>query len=490
LSGVALAALILPFGILSPAHADPPVPDAPAAPDAPGDPGSPGGPLVSAEPTIIALTVEHTPAPSTAARATRTMTVYPVPTSAAALRRITTAPNGDMWFVEQDANKVGRITPAGAITEFTLPPTTTGGGWVYDLDVDAAGNVWVVWDQGRKVSRFHPNAPTQGVAWDLGAPYGEEIRVGPDATWVTMSYDEDGILRIADNSANWHDNAPECDGALGRGRDGAMWCQEFDKLIRVNPDGSGGVSRPLPADAIYPYSVATGPNHRIWFGRDSGGTMFTSPGRGDIGWVTHADAVRTTKLGSRVAPRSLVAGRDGNVWFTSVGAAKGIGHVTKDGKRGAVAKVGNYEPTSLTYGKDGNIWFTDSENNAIVRVSRDALWVTNVDLGYGSKLKPHAQPKAKVKGTLDADRKRRKATMKLSCGSGLVPCQGKVVVKAGKRTVAKGAYAVAARATGKETVKLTAAARKLLKKRGKVAVQVTLRPASGGKVKAKTRLTR
>ncbi len=51
------------------------------------------------------------------------VTVFPVPTSAADLGRITTAPDGSMWFLEEDANKVGRITTSGQIQEFALPPT-------------------------------------------------------------------------------------------------------------------------------------------------------------------------------------------------------------------------------------------------------------------------------------------------------------------------------------------------------------------------------
>lgn len=420
------------------------------------------------------------------------MKAFPVPTSSAGLRRITTAPDGDMWFVEERTNKIGRITRAGDITEYTLPETTTGDGRVIDLDVDADGRIWVVWDSGWKVGRFTPGNPSMDT-WKFAYPYGEQVRVGAGAAWVTMSYDRDGVVRIAGDSATWHANAPKCDDALGVGRDGAMWCRQSGKLVRIKADGSGGVTRPLPADAIYPYSVATGPNHRIWFGRDSGGTMFTSPGRGDIGWITQANKVRTTRLGTRVAPRSLVTGRDGNVWFTSVGAAKGIGHVTKDGKRGAVAKVGNYEPTSLTHGRDGNIWFTDAEHNVIVRVGRDRLWTTNVQVGERSQLKPRKQPKVKVKGKVDANKARSRATLKIGCAKGgkaKVPCQGRVVVKAGRKTVAKGSYAVAKKTTSRVTIKLNGKARKLLKKKSAVAVQVVLKPASGGKAKRKTKLTR
>ncbi|TYL45670.1 hypothetical protein FXB39_17010 [Nocardioides sp. BGMRC 2183] len=475
-AALALTAPLLGLASATPVHAEDRTGPSSASSD---------GPAITGHPDEI--TVERT---RTTARRGGTFTAYPVPTSGADLGRITTAPDGSMWFVEEDANKVARITTRGVITEYVLPETTTGEGVVYDLDVDAAGRVWVVWDTGWKVSRFDPAAPQNGYTWEFDYPYGEEVRVGPDAVWVTVSYDEDGIVRIAGNNATWAANAPECDGALGRGRDGLMWCQEFDNLIRVNAGGTGGTTFPLPDDATYPYSVATGPNQKIWFGRDGGGTMFTSPSRGNIGWVTANNKVQVRRLGDRTAPRSLTTGKDGNVWFTSVGSAKGIGHLNPKGQ-GAVVKVGNYQPTALTYGSDGAIWFTDADHNTVVRVARQHLWVTNVDLGARSQLAPHPQPRLQVKGKrLDADKRRRKATTKVSCGKGGYPCQGKATVTVGRRKVGTGSYVVPARRTAKVNVKLNAAARAQLKRRPAVAAVLVLKSAAGKVTRAKVRLTR
>ena len=437
---------------------------------------------------VIALEVHHTPPPRRVAAA-GDFQVFPVPTSAAGLGRITTAPNGDMWFVESDKNKVGRITTAGAISEYTLPPTTTGEGIVKDLEVDAAGNVWVVYDSGWRVVRFHPSNPAGGYGWVYADPYGEEVRVGPNATWVTMSYDDDGIVRITGDTSTWDPNAPECDGALGRGRDGLMWCQQFDRLIRVNAAGNGGVAYPLPSDATYPYSVATGPTGRIWFGRDSGGTMFTSPSRGNVGWVGDDNQVGIIRTGDRTAPRSLVSGADGNVWFASVGAAKGIGHVNAQGV-GAVVQVGNHAPTAVTYGADGAIWFTDATNNSIGRVPRERLWVTNVDVGRNSQLAPHAQPPVAAKKKVTADKRRKKAKLTLTCGNGILTCSGSVLVTAGKKKVAAGSYAVAVNSRAKVSVKLTKKGRQLLQRSRSVKVKVLLTATTGAQSVRKARLTR
>src|ERR1700736_1982908 len=46
------------------------------------------------------------------------ITEFTVPTAASLPREITLGPDGNLWFTEQHGMKVGRITPAGVITEF------------------------------------------------------------------------------------------------------------------------------------------------------------------------------------------------------------------------------------------------------------------------------------------------------------------------------------------------------------------------------------
>ena len=145
------------------------------------------------------------------------VSVFPVPTSDAGLGRIVTAPDGNMWFVEEDTNKIGRITPQGAITEFNLGETTTGEGRVIDIDAAPDGSIWVVYDSGWKAARLDPATGNANVT-QLGAyPYGGAVRVGADnVAWVTLNYGDSGILRIVPGQPTvWTANAPECDDVLG-----------------------------------------------------------------------------------------------------------------------------------------------------------------------------------------------------------------------------------------------------------------------------------
>src|SRR3954470_9973959 len=50
-----------------------------------------------------------------------TVTEFVVPTASSTPQFITTGPDGALWFTELSANKIGRITTSGAITEFVVP---------------------------------------------------------------------------------------------------------------------------------------------------------------------------------------------------------------------------------------------------------------------------------------------------------------------------------------------------------------------------------
>ena len=48
-----------------------------------------------------------------------TITEFSIPTAGSNPYDITAGPDGNLWFTEHDANKIGRITPSGAVTEFS-----------------------------------------------------------------------------------------------------------------------------------------------------------------------------------------------------------------------------------------------------------------------------------------------------------------------------------------------------------------------------------
>ena len=56
-----------------------------------------------------------------------TVTVYNVPTASSQPNGIALGPDGNIWFTEYNAGKIGEITPGGTITEYTLPAGSASG---------------------------------------------------------------------------------------------------------------------------------------------------------------------------------------------------------------------------------------------------------------------------------------------------------------------------------------------------------------------------
>ena len=78
------------------------------------------------------------------------------------------------------------------------------------------------------------------------------------------------------------------------------------------------------------------------------------------GKVTHYDL-----KGEANRPYSIVAGPDGNLWFTE-SDGNSIGRITPDGtKKRFILPTPDSEPYGITVGPDGNLWFTERFANRI-----------------------------------------------------------------------------------------------------------------------------
>ncbi len=76
---------------------------------------------------------------------------FTVPTANSEPRGITAGSDGNIWFTEFHANKIARITPAGIITEFTVPTANS-----YPLGIAAGpdGNIWFTESLGNKIGQI------------------------------------------------------------------------------------------------------------------------------------------------------------------------------------------------------------------------------------------------------------------------------------------------------------------------------------------------
>src|SRR3954447_7958314 len=65
---------------------------------------------------------------------------FPLPTAGSGPTAIAAGPDGNLWFTEATANRIGRITPNGVVTEFFTGITSNAG--LTDITTGPDGNLW------------------------------------------------------------------------------------------------------------------------------------------------------------------------------------------------------------------------------------------------------------------------------------------------------------------------------------------------------------
>lgn len=162
---------------------------------------------------------------------------YPVPTQDSGPGDINVGPDGNMWFTETNAGKIGRITPNGAITEFALPNRNSRPeGIVTGPD----GNLWFTMHDSNKIGKMSPNGTLLAQYGGLTGAGPTNIIVGPDnALWFPEEFNPgpdpanlppgNKIGRITTTGALTEYTTPT-DGSrpviITRGADGNLWFTE------------------------------------------------------------------------------------------------------------------------------------------------------------------------------------------------------------------------------------------------------------------------
>jgi virginiamycin B lyase len=101
---------------------------------------------------------------------------------------LTLGPDGNIWFTELHGQRIGKITPAGAITEYKLPMKAVP----FSIAPGADGNLWITVIRGRDGSqtrailKLSPEGEMIAFEPPAGAVPGF-ITAGPDGNlWFTQ----------------------------------------------------------------------------------------------------------------------------------------------------------------------------------------------------------------------------------------------------------------------------------------------------------------
>ncbi len=254
---------------------------------------------------------------STAATA-QSISRYTTPTASSYPVSITAGPDGNLWFVESQANAVGRITPQGTFTEFSVPTF----GLPVAITAGPDGNLWFTDAASDRIGRATP----------------------------------DGIMTFFP--------VPTAGAELGKitsGPDGNLWFVEgqSNKVGRITTDGIV-TEFDMPTPGSQPASIAAGPDGALWV---------TLPPVGKIARVTTTGDITEFDVPIDGAfPVGITAGPDGAMWFTLVQVA-GIGRIAMDGSQTIYAFDYMSLLTDIAAGPDGALWITDSVGGQIVRIT-------------------------------------------------------------------------------------------------------------------------
>ena len=140
------------------------------------------------------------------------------------VQNLTYGPDGNVWFTEPSANKVGRITPLGAVTEW---PTTHDKPW--DIAAGPDGNVWFT-AQG--------NGGAIGRITSLGA-------ITEFTTGLTSSSNPAGIVAASDGFLYFAETAHHAIGRIST---------------------SGAITElATPTTSSTPEGVTIGPDGNVWY---------------------------------------------------------------------------------------------------------------------------------------------------------------------------------------------------------------------------------
>jgi streptogramin lyase len=242
---------------------------------------------------------------------------YRIPTADSQPRYITNGSDGNRWFTESSdlAPQIGRITPAGDVTEFAVPCS-------FCLVNDIA--------QGpNDTLYFTTNDAVLGRITASGA-----------VDFIPSPAPAGG--NIAVDSAH-----------------GAVWITDFNSHVIWRYDiatdqFTSPISTPTPTD------VAVGANGDVWF------TDNDSPGA-----IGHYDGQSTTMIPTNGGiPTDITVASDGDVWFVEA-FSQAVGRLDPSSNAVTEFPVPGVGPQNIAPAPDGSVWFTQATKDNAARITDD-----------------------------------------------------------------------------------------------------------------------
>lgn len=284
------------------------------------------------------------------------------PTSASWPDYIVSGPERSMWFSEFYADRIGRVTMRGRMTEFSLPYGTD----IEGITVGADGNIWFTAPGSDQIGRMTP----QGVVtvFPINAPADPRgITRGPDGNvWYVEFYDG-YIGRVTPQGVITRFPVPDGPNAqpwaITPGPDGDLWFTESsaNRIGRFDPrTQTFKPSLAVPTQYATPWGIIAAPDQHIWFTERTGDKIAEVVG----------GKIREFAIAQQLSyPETLAPGADGKLWFSEMQAGRVAAIDPRTGKFGKVIVLPSGSiPIGIAQGPNKNDWFCISSESQPMQI--------------------------------------------------------------------------------------------------------------------------
>jgi streptogramin lyase len=269
------------------------------------------------------------------------------PTGEHSLTSFTLGPDGNFWYTDkvnvvlEPKGKVGKITPAGAVTEYAVKANypegiTTG---------PANKDVWFA-----EYTRSVGDLTTEGALtrYKIFGPVRQfaftSITAGPSGEnnlWVT-------------------DDEKETETG------------EFVKPSIVKITNKGLKSAQYTVPSGNPKQITVGPDNNLWFVAPGFSEAEGSGETPRIDKVTPAGVITQYSLPKGSNPTDIVSGPNGHLWFTEAGTNK-VGQITTAGAITEYALPEGSNPKAIGKGPEETLWVTEPGTLKMARLNSSGV---------------------------------------------------------------------------------------------------------------------
>ncbi|HEV3083830.1 MAG TPA: DUF4214 domain-containing protein [Gemmataceae bacterium] len=288
-----------------------------------------------------------------------TIVDFNIPTAQSLPLSITAGPDGNLWFTEQAANQIGRITTNGTITEFAVP---TPKSQLEHITAGPDGALWFTESGSNRIGRITTDGAVTEFAIATANSSPMAIVTGSDGNlWFTeTAANQIGRITpaglITEFAIPTKDSLP---GGITAGPDGNLWFTEGGALKIGRITTAGNITEFAVPAAFSPYDVIVpGPDGDLWYLTAHGPVPISVSG------VVPPNVSAVGGLGFNDYVNDLAPGPDGNLWltdFATIGPVSALREVTPQGNMLEVQGIAG----KIASGPDGNLWLADAGTNQI-----------------------------------------------------------------------------------------------------------------------------